>query len=50
MIKEMTFVKSKNNHAYSYVVELESIQSIGGKIEFTDGLNIIVGFNRNFEI
>lgn len=45
MIKSMTFNQSTQHHPLSYVAELDSIKSMGGTIEFTDGLNIIVGPN-----
>lgn len=45
MIKSITFKASKMEHGLSYVSELDAIKSMGGKIEFTEGLNIIVGPN-----
>lgn len=45
MIKSIHFKSSPKRHHFSYVSELDSVVVLGGKIEFTDGLNIIVGPN-----
>lgn len=45
MIKSIAFNKSSARGRLSYVSSLSSIESLGGQVEFKDGLNIIVGPN-----